>query len=319
MSGGGFPGTAYHMERPLPPSGQQFEIACGGQRATVVEVGGALREYTVGGRPVLDGYPVGEMCNGARGQTLIPWPNRLRDGRYSWQGEPLQLPLTEPPKGNAIHGLVRWAAWSAPDRGDDHVRMTHTLHPQPGYPFALALAIDYRLDAAGLTVATTAANVGAGPAPYAVGAHPYLTAGSDVIDPCTLRLPGRTALPVDDRGIPTGRQPVAGTAYDLTAARGIGGTVMDIAFTDLQRDEDGRARVVLTGPGGGPSVLLWQDEHYGYLEIFTGDSLSQADRRRRGLGVEPMTCPPNEFATGEAITMLDQGESVTTAWGITAS
>jgi aldose 1-epimerase len=43
------------------PTGAQFEIAFGDQRAVAVEVGGGLRSYSAGGRDLLDGYPVGAM------------------------------------------------------------------------------------------------------------------------------------------------------------------------------------------------------------------------------------------------------------------
>lgn len=66
----------------LPPSGEQFEISYGEQRATIVEVGAGVREYVVGERPVLDPYPLQAMCDGGHGAPLIPWPNRIADGRY---------------------------------------------------------------------------------------------------------------------------------------------------------------------------------------------------------------------------------------------
>lgn len=312
-------GRAVSTQMPVPPTGRQWQIARGAARVVVVEVGGALRSYTVGDRPVLDGYPVEEMCNGARGQSLLPWPNRLQDGRYEWRGEQQQTPLTEPEQGNAIHGCVRWANWVPAEVAEDHVVLTHLLHPQPGYPFTLALTLDYSLGADGLTVRTSATNVGAAAAPYGAGAHPYLTVGTEVIDECTLRLPGRSVMPTDDRGIPTAAQPVAGTRYDFTTARLIGGAVVDYAFSDLVREDDGLARVVLTGPGGEPTVTLWLDAGYRYLEIFTGDTLPLVDRRRRGLGVEPMTCAPNAFRTGLGLLTLEPGEQVTTSWGITPS
>ena len=68
------------------------------------------------------------------------------------------------------------------------------LHPQPGYPFTLDLAIDYELSEHGLTVRTTATNVGDSAAPYGCGAHPYLRLGTDVVDPLVLRIPGRVVL-----------------------------------------------------------------------------------------------------------------------------
>src|SRR5262245_26265284 len=116
------------------PSGEQHEIRFGDQRAVIVEVGGGLREYDVGGRAVLDGYPLEDMASGGRGQVLLPWPNRIDDGSYAFNRRKYQLPLTEPANHNASHGLVRWANWTVERGGDDRVTMHHLLHPQPGYP-----------------------------------------------------------------------------------------------------------------------------------------------------------------------------------------
>jgi aldose 1-epimerase len=304
------------MNAPVNPSGSQFELRCGDQRAVVVEVGGALRSYVAAGHELLDGYRAQERCTAARGQSLIPWPNRLRDGRYSFEGEEHQLPLTEPAKHNAIHGLVRWANWSAASRAEDRVTMAYLLHPQSGWPFALSLEIEYRLADNGLTVQTRATNVGSGACPYGAGAHPYLTLGTDTIDPLHLQAPGQRYMTSDERGIPTGSEPVEGTDFDFLNAREVGGTQLDTGYGDLRRDEDGRARVRLTTPNGPRRVTLWLDEGYPYLMLFTGDSLPDTARRRRGLGIEPMTCAPNALQSREGLEILAPGESVATAWGI---
>jgi aldose 1-epimerase len=301
---------------PVNPSGRQFELRCGDQRAVVVEVGGALRSYVAAGHDLFDGYEAEQRCTAARGQSLIPWPNRLRDGRYSFEGEQHQLPLTEPAKHNAIHGLVRWANWSAASQAEDRVTMTHVLHPQSGWPFTLSLEIEYSLSRDGLTVHTRASNVGSGACPYGAGAHPYLTLGTDTIDPLHLQAPGQGHLTSDERGIPTGSEPVEGTEFDFLNAREIGDTQLDTGYGDLLRAEDGRARVRLTTPNGSRRVTLWLDEGYPYLMLFTGDSLPEAARRRRGLGIEPMTCAPNALQSGEGLRILAPGDSVATAWGI---
>lgn len=296
------------------PSGEQIEIAHGEQRAVVVEVGGGLRAYSSGGHDVLDGYDAGEMCSAGRGQVLLPWPNRIADGRYRWEGEEHQLALTQPGEQNAIHGLVRWVPWRVAQREGSRVVMEHVLHPRPGYPFALSLSLEYVLSADGLEVRTRATNVGDRPCPYGAGAHPYLTVGTATVDPVMLSAPARTVLQADGRGIPTGSLPVEGSEYDFRTPRPIGPTRLDHCFTDLERDGDGRARVELRD-GAGRSVVLWADEAYGYLMLFTGDPLPDVDRR--SLAVEPMTCPPNAFATGEAVIRLAPGDSHAAAWGIT--
>ena len=123
-------------------------------------VGAGLRTYSVGGRAVIDGYDAGEVCPSGRGQLLVPWPNRIEDGRYEFGGRSHQLPLDEPERRNAIHGLTRWSEWSVADRAADRVAFEHVLYPRPGYPFSLALRVEYSLSDEGLAVRTEATNVG---------------------------------------------------------------------------------------------------------------------------------------------------------------
>jgi len=296
------------------PSGRQFEIAHGDQRVVVVEVGGGLRSYTVGDADVLDGYPVDGTCTSGRGQVLIPWPNRIEDGRYDFDGISHSLPLDEVPNRNAIHGLVRWAAWTAAEHEPHRLVMAHVVHPQPGYPFSLSLSIEYSLSDAGLTVRTSATNAGDRDCPYGCGAHPYLTAGTGVVDTLELRIPAGTVLRSDERSLPTGSEPVAGTDYDFRTRRAIGGLVLDNAFTDLDRDGDGAASVELWDPASGAARTLWMDEAYPWVMVFSGDPLP--DVARRALAVEPMSCPPNAFRSGQNLVRLSPGESHSATWGI---
>ena len=291
----------------------EVELAAGEQRAVVVGLGGGLRSYSAGGRELLDGYPAGEPSTSGRGQVLIPWPNRLEDGAYEFDGRRQQLALTEPERGNAIHGLVRDAAWAVGEREPDRVVMEYELRPQPGYPFSLSLAIEYGLSESGLRVRTSATNIGRGPCPYGSGQHPYVTLGTPTVDSVRLQLPAGTVLVTDERGLPVGRRAVEGTEYDFRRARAIDATKLDDAFTDLERDEDGLARVELRDPEG-EGLTLWVDESYPYLQLFTGDPLP--DVGRRSLAVEPMTCPPNAFRSGEHLIRLEPGALVTSTWGI---
>ena len=297
----------------ISPSGEQIELVHGDQQAVVVEVGGGLRTYSAAGRELLDGYAADAQIPSGRGQVLIPWPNRLEDGAYEFAGRQHQLPINELPARNAIHGLVRWAAWSVAEREPSRVVLEHMQHPRPGYPFSLALAIEYALSDQGLTVTTTATNVGPDACPFGSGMHPYLTVGTATVDSVVLTAPARTVLSSDERGLPMGRSAVAGTELDFTQPRPIGATRLDHCFTDLER-EDAVARVVLRSPGDGAGLTLWLDDTYGYVMLFTGDPLPDVDRR--SLAVEPMTCPPNAFRSGEDLIRLEPGSSFTSTWGL---
>jgi aldose 1-epimerase len=295
------------------PSGEQIEVAAGDLRAVVAEVGGGLRTLAFDGREILDGYSADQMCTSGRGQVLLPWPNRLDAGRYEFAGRSLQLPLTEVGNGTAIHGLVRWANWTVREREPHRVVMGYVLHAQPGYPFTLDVRIEYALSDNRLEVTTTATNAGSDVAPFGAGAHPYFGAGGTTVDEVSLKIPARTVLRSDERGLPRGRGPVDGTDYDFRVARPIGAAVLDNAFTDLERPNDGRAQVELERTDG-TSVALWVDKRYPYLMVFTGDPLP--DVARRSVAVEPMTCPPNAFRTGDSLISLEPGSSFTGTWGV---
>jgi aldose 1-epimerase len=300
---------------PLAPSGEQVELRLGEQRAVVVGFGGGLRSYAVGGRDLLDGYATDGMSVSGRGQVLVPWPNRVQGGSYEFGGRTHQLALDEPSAGNAIHGLVRWAGWTVADREASRVVMEHTLHPQPGYPFALALSIEYVLRPDGLEAHTTATNVGADRCPFGAGAHPYVTVGTPKVDSALLHVQADRVLQADEHGIPSGCGPVDGTEFDFRDPRRIGATRLDTCFTDLGRDREGIARIELRHPDDGSGgIALWLDDRYRYVMLYTGDD--RPDVSRRSLAVEPMTCAPNAFRSGDGLIVLEPDETFRGAWGI---
>jgi aldose 1-epimerase len=307
------------------PSGQQISLSHAGQELTVVEVGGGIRTYRARGRQVIDGYDEGEMCPGGHGQLLAPWPNRLGDGSFEWDGQRYQTPLSEPENHNAIHGLVRWGNWAATVKDPGEARLTYRLHPQPGWPWTLDLAVAYRLGDDGLRVVTEVTNVGDarfGSCPFGVGWHPYLAAFGELVDQAALTVPAAEAYRSDERGLPVERYEVEGTEVDFRRGRAIGEAVLDVAFTSLERGEDGRAVVELTPTDRGRAgageygVRMWVERAYTHLMIFSGDTLGDAPRRRRGLAVEPMTCAPDMLRSGDGRLILEPGESFQAAWGL---
>jgi aldose 1-epimerase len=300
----------------IPPSGQQYGLTNGDQRAVVTEVGAGLRSYTVGDRDVVDGFPEDEMATIGRGQLLLPWPNRIEDGQYEFAGQMHQTPISEPARHNALHGLTRWVNWTAVDQAEDRVLMSLVLHPQDGYPFTLRFEVDYQLSAGGLTIRTTATNLGQQAAPFGAGHHPYVTVGT-LIDQALLKMPALMRLELNDRLIPTGRVlPNRGTAYDFLELRPIGSLKMDTAFANLVADSDGLIRVHLQAPSGDPRVTLWMEPVYRFLMVYTPDAIPDRARRRRSIAIEPMTCAPNAFRSGDGLIILEPGESWSGSWGI---
>jgi aldose 1-epimerase len=306
-------------QAPVPPTGCQLELRRGRVRAVITEVGATLRVLQVGRLDVIDGFPSDRLSDATRGQVLIPFPNRVDHGRYVFHGMALQLPLDEADRGNAVHGLVRWLNWAPLSHRPSRLVMGLVLHAREGYPFVLSLRVAYTLTPTGLRVRQTARNLGAGPAPYAAGFHPYLSAGTARIDDAALRLPAQTYLLVNPRLIPIGRATVDATPFDFRHSRPIGRTAMDIGFTDLIRDRDGFARAELSAPDGGPCVTVLLDRAYRFLQVFTGDNLPDPAARRRAIAIEPYTCAPNALNNGLGLRVLAPGEAFSSVFEISAT
>jgi aldose 1-epimerase len=294
------------------PTGEQYEIISGTQRAVVTEVGATLRSFSVDGRDVVRGFDVAEPSSAGRGQNLIPWPNRIRDGRYVFNGVSQQLALSEPDRHNAIHGLVTYVPWVLIDKQADAVTNRVRIYPQHGWPGTLEATITHRVGAQGLTVRVEATNIGTEDLPFGYGAHPYLTVGESTVDDVALTVPAASYLEVDDRLLPVRISSVAGTAYDLRGGPVLGSVNLDTALTDLDRGSDGRWRVVLVL--GERSVELWGDETMHWMQVFTG-----GPSRQSSIAVEPMTCGPDAFNPGPThheLRVLGAGETFVGEWGI---
>lgn len=303
----------------LPRSGDQWTLRHGEHKATVVEVGGGLRTWTYRGEHLLAGYAEDEQCSAGRGQLLMPWPSRIRDGRYTFAGSTYQLALSEPGRGNASHGLVRWVLWRLRERTDASVTVGTRLLPQPGWGWSLDLQVTYALDDDGLTVTPLVTNIGDADAPFGFGAHPYFTLGEELVDELELTVPARTRLLLDaQRLLPSGREDVTGSAYDLRAGGPIGTREIDMAYTDVRADDDGRWRAVLRRPATGRSLTVWADAAaYPWVVVFTADSLAPRVARRCGVAVEPMSCPPDAFNSGDDLVVIPPGGTWSAAWGAT--
>lgn len=310
---------------PTPRSGRQITLRLGDQEATVTAVGAKLRRYAVGGRDVITPFPEDDVAPAGHGAVLAPWPNRIRDGRYAWDGVEHQLDISEPERGTALHGLAMWVRWDEVDpaglddehRGGSAVTLEHRTAPSGGYPFDLLLRVTYRLTTTapgGLRVEATATNLGQDAAPYGIGFHPWLSPGGADLDECTLRVDAATHVTVDDRLLPTGTEPVSGP-FDLREERSARGVDLDDGFLDPVRDDHGLSWIRLTGPDG-RTAAVWMDGSMDAWQVCTGDHLSVADYRRTGVAAEPMTCVADAFRTEHLLVRLEPGASHEVSWGL---
>jgi aldose 1-epimerase len=301
----------------------EYAIRSGDYAAVVTARGGALRKLTHRGRDLVVPAPEERPLTDFRGIIAAPWPNRIADGFYRFDGKYLHVPVNEPHRACALHGLVFANDWALIEVDERAAAFELQLEPTRGYPFALRLEATYSLDSGGprggegLTWEVRAENIGASTAPYGVCPHPYLRAGDSPLDSWELEIPADRFLEVTpDRLLPVRERDVEAHEFDFRQPRRIGATKIDHAFAGIHFDLIGTATMRLHDPQNATGVAMAWDSACPWVQIHTADKCPPGPESRLGLAVEPMTCPPDAFNSGRDIVRLEPGATHTARWRI---
>ena len=286
-----------------------------GNRITLVPgFGSCVLNIELQGQPVLDGYTSAEEMNinrWAKNVLLFPFPNRLRDGRYEWEGNEFQFPINDGQTGNALHGFgmdkPMEVEWAKPGEREASIRCAYIYDGQlSAYPFPFTFKADFRIANPGsVEVIFRVENTGVAPIPFGMGWHPYFQL-SEAVDDVALQLPPCEMIGVDQVMIPTGKHYEYTT---FTQLRRIGPEVLDNCFA--LRQQEGQVDILLRGERG--ELHYWQavgDGQFGYLQLFTPP-------HRRSLALEPMSCNIDAFNNGEGLMRLEAGEKAEAGFGFT--
>ena len=311
-----------------PASGTAFSIAAGDYEAEIASVGASLRALRYRGRDLVLPFDANDLRPAMQGAVLAPWPNRLADGVYSFDGIEYHLPLTEPATRNASHGLVTWLDFSLAEQTNNRLVLRGRIEPQRGYPWRIRVDVAFELTADGFRQVVSATNESAERAPVGLGVHPYVLAGSSdeavhlpgALDDWQLSLPARAVLRVtEDRMLPLDIVDVAehrAGMFDFRQRRHIGSTVLNHAFTAIDADANGWATITVTDANGHGVELRW-DAQAPWVQIYSSDAQPTATRRQ-GLAIEPMTCPPDAFNSGTDLRIVPAGGTTELEWRLRA-
>jgi aldose 1-epimerase len=300
-----------------PPTGEQYALhhdgAHGPVEAVITALAAGLRHLTVDGHDLVQGYPESSTAPYGCGIVLVPWPNRVRDGRWMLDGEVQQFDLTEVDKNNAIHGLLRNTSYQLVERSADAVTLGAAVVPQHGWPFHLWTTVEYRLTGNGVSVTHAVTNLGDRAAPYAVGTHPFIRVGTHPVDELTITARTVEHVMVDDRLNPIGLEPAAGE-WNLAEGRLVGELALDDAFR-VEPDPDGVVRTVLTAADG-TETEVWQAGDWQWLQLFITRAFPTPDGPVTAIAVEPMTAPADALNSGAGLRWIEPGASWSGSWGI---
>jgi aldose 1-epimerase len=299
---------------PIPDDDEVLSLEHGRYRCGVDPSGATLRFLTADQEDLVERSP-GTPDDIFRGAVLAPWPNRVAGGSYRFGGEDYQLPINEPARGHALHGVAFGLTFDVVEATPTRVRLAADVPASQGWPFPMRLAVSYELDDDGLTIRLVGTNTGDVDLPYGCGIHPYLLVGDGRVDEAELRLPAATRIEVDEVLIPVGTAPVEQVSSDFRVAATIGDRFFDHCFTDVgPADSDGLLRAVLQRPGHTGVELVWGD-WAGWVQVYTSVRDDPAESRR-AVAVEPMSCPPDSFNSGVGLVVLSPGDRHVAWWRI---
>ncbi len=297
--------------RPATETDYELLLASAGRvvRGVISGVGAAVRCLSVDDVELTPGFDSHRSAPFYCGKTLVPWPNRVRDGRWNHDGRSLQLDITDPETNSALHGLLCAVEYQCVEHSMFSVTLAAPIRYQDGYPFDLDTTVQYRLTRSGLTATHTIRNVGSNCAPAALGAHPFLSIGDVPVDRLTLTVNGRYHVDVDDQLIPVGATPVDGTAWDLRLGRPVADLDLDDCWvisgdTHTLRSPDGR------------TVSVWADPQFGFLHVFITREFPKDGGRVTAIALEPMTAQANALNSGIGLRWLAPAEGLSASWAI---
>ena len=287
--------------------------------ATIAQVGASLRSLRLNDTEFVLSCEPEDVAPYCAGIVMAPWVNRLADGKWTYRGREMRVPITIHDQQNANHGLLEFAEYRLVSQTASESRaevcLAATIHPRAGYPFLVETTVTYALTEEGLVVTHEARNLSADPAPYAVGGHPYFQVAGHPTEDLMLSLPAASVIEVNERQIPIGRAPVAGSRFDLRQPKRVGDNFFDHNFGDLERDSDGRARSYLRASDG-KFISVWQDAAFKYIVLFTPDFYPTRNGNVWAVAIEPQTSAANSFNTGEDLLWLEQGRRFAATWGV---
>jgi aldose 1-epimerase len=281
-------------------------IAAGGSSATITPAGATIETLVIAGHPMLEppdrALPPTGGCH-----VLAPWPNRVEDGTFTFDGIAVTVPINEPRRQNATNGLVRWLEWNVLEHTERSVTLDVAVPVQPAYPWRIRLTQTYAFEDDVFVARTVVHNEGDRRAPFGLGFHPNFVTGSSGVDDAFLEVPARTRLIFDARRLPIGVDPIPGGPMARLSEPGglpLAGTGLDECYGDLRRGPDGQCVVRLRPGAPRPDVRITLSREWSYVMCFTGGPVDEQGRRR-SISVEPMTCAPNALRSGDGIVGIE--------------
>jgi aldose 1-epimerase len=276
-------------------------------KLTIASIGSSIREYTIDGLDIIVPYNSDEMAPHYSGQVLFPWPNRLEDGKYEFEGKKVDAFINEKDRNNQLHGLSALYSFDILEKDENWAKLGLLLPPNRNFPYLIRAEILYTLTDDGLEIKTFVKNEGRENAPFALGWHPWFAPRGE-LDNCTLQFRAASYVYPDSRLLPT-KEGELPAAFDFSTEKSLRGIELDDAFADLEENK------VSFKAADGHITTIRADENYKSFQICTAD-FGEGAERRFGIAIEPMTAYANAFKTHKDLITIAPEQIIQNSWKI---
>jgi len=263
------------------------------------------------GHSIIEGLSDDEITTGNirfKSTKLIPFPNRIENGRYTFRGKFYQLPINY--ERHAVHGLITdktlEVAGTETDKNQASIKLKYSYNGNiPGYPFKYESIITYSLlKERGFVCDTKITNMDSLPLPIGDGWHPYFRTKGKV-DKLQIKIPSKFRVEVNEL-IPTGKL----IPEEYPDAITIGNKKYDAGF--VLEEKKGRISTEVYDPELDIKIVVWQETgkwKYNYLQVFIPED-------RNSIAIEPMSCAANAFNNKMGLIVLEPGQSFAASYGV---
>lgn len=286
--------------------------ATGNAFSIVPECGACVLEVILDGQSIIDGHKTADDLlknDWYKSACLFPFPNRLKQGKYIFEGKTYRFPINDKANQNALHGFGTNEYFKiinidcTEKEAEIHCRHQNK-GSHPAYPFAFSFDVKMIIaDPGSLSLEFIFKNEDQQKIPVGLGWHPYFNC-FEKAEQVFLQMPDCQIVETDEFGIPTNER------FDyhyFQKKKKIGMVVLDNAF--YLKNQQNRAEVRLFSEFG--KLTYWQEtgpQKFNYLQIFT-------PWHRRSIAIEPMTCNIDAFNNGDGLIVLNPGEQFSCQFG----
>ncbi len=249
----------------------------------------------------------------SKSHVLLPFPNRLQGGTFTFSGKTYCFPINEVEHNNNLHGFENHLDFSILKTIQSNntltIELESTFEGCSFYPFPFTCRLSYQIAHTSFTIQCTLVNNHKSEIPIAWGWHPYFKLTDRGIDNCKLRVGECQNIELGPQNIPTGKKQIF---TDFIEFKPVQNKTLDHCFTLNKIPKTHQKQTLVELNYKNTLLSFWQVTGLNQSNFFQ----LYVPPNRKSIAIEPMSASINAFNTGEGLTILSPNQKVSFKAGV---